>query len=230
MFALLVPRDPDEGAVLALALQRANFMVIQARDLKKALQSWLERPADLILLAPSEGDPLSYVRQIRAETAVPLVLILDPISESLHCALLEAGADLIVTRPFSVPILIAQLKALVRRASGAAPQKAPSWSAAGLTLDHINRTVEIKGKAPIRLTHLEFRLLHTLMLHKDQVLPVETIVERVWGYTGRGDRELVRGLISRLRAKIEPDPHHPRYIHTIPGVGYSFSPPDEEDV
>lgn len=230
MFALLVPRDPDEGAVLALALQRANFMVIQARDLKKALQSWLERPADLILLVPSEGDPLSYVRQIRAETAVPLVLILDPISESLHCALLEAGADLIVTRPFSIPILIAQLKAIVRRASGTAPQKAPAWSAAGLTLDHVNRIVEVKGRGSVRLTHLEFRLLHTLMLHRDQVLPVETIVERVWGYTGRGDRGLVRGLISRLRAKIEPDPHHPCYIHTIPGIGYSFSPPDEEDV
>ncbi|MCS7287158.1 MAG: response regulator transcription factor [Anaerolineae bacterium] len=224
MFALLVPRDPDEGAVLALALQRADFMVIQARDLGKALKSWLERPADLILLVPPEGDPLPYVRQIRSETGVPLVLILDPISESLHCALLEAGADLVIIRPFSIPVLIAQLKALVRRASGAVPQKTPLWSTAGLTLDPISRTVEVEGKAPVRLTHLEFRLLYALMLHKGQVLPVETIVERVWGYTGRGDKDLVRGLISRLRAKIEPDPHRPRYIHTIPGVGYSFSP------
>lgn len=224
MFALLVPRDPDEGAVLALALQRANLMVIQTRDLGKALKSWLERPADLILFVPPEGDPLPYVRQIRAETGVPLVLILDPISESLHCALLEAGADLVIIRPFSIPVLIAQLKALVRRASGAVSQKTLPWSTAGLTLDPISRTVEVEGKAPVRLTHLEFRLLYALMLHRGQVLPVETIVERVWGYTGRGDKDLVRGLISRLRAKIEPDPHRPRYIHTIPGVGYSFSP------
>lgn len=224
MFALLVPRDPDEGAVLALALQRAGFMVIQTRDLAKALQSWLERPADLILLAPAEGDPLSCVRQIRSETEVPLALILDPVNESVHCALLDAGADLVIIRPFSIPVLIAQLKALVRRASGAASQKVPLWSTAGLTLDPLSRTVEIEGKATVRLTHLEFRLLHTLMLHKGQVLPVETIVERVWGYSGRGDKELVRGLISRLRAKIEPDPHRPRYIHTIPGIGYSFNP------
>ncbi len=226
MFALLVPRDPDEGAVLALALQRAGFMVNQARDLGKALQSWLERPADLILLATPEGDPLPYVRQIRAETEVPLALIVDPLSESLYCALLEAGADLVITRPFSIPILIAQVKALVRRASGAPLQKVPLWSVAGLTLDPVSRTVEIEGKNLVRLTHLEFRLLHALMLHKGQVLPIETIVERVWGYAGKGDKELVRGLISRLRAKIEPDPHHPRYIHTIPGLGYSFNPPE----
>ncbi len=226
MFALLVHRDPDEGAVLTLALQRAGFMVIQARDLGKALQSWLERPADLILLIPPEGDPLHYVRQIRSETDVPLALILDPVSESLHCALLDAGADLVITRPFSIPILIAQLKALARRASGSTSQKVPLWSTTGFTLDPVSRTVEVEGKAPVRLTHLEFRLLHTLMLHKGQVLPVETIVERVWGYTGKGDKELVRGLISRLRAKLEPDPHNPRYIHTIPGVGYSFNPPE----
>ncbi len=224
MFALLVPRDPDEGAVLALALQRAGFMVIQARDLAKALQSWLERPADLILLAPPEGDPLPYVRQIRSETEVPLALILDPINDSLHCALLDAGTDLVIIRPFSIPVLIAQLKALVRRASGAALPKVPIWSTAGLTLDPVSRTVEIEGKAPVRLTHLEFRLLHALMLHNGQVLPIETIVEKVWGYSGKGDKELVRGLISRLRAKIEPDPHNPRYIHTVPGVGYSFNP------
>jgi DNA-binding response OmpR family regulator len=53
------------------------------------------------------------------------------------------------------------------------------------------------------------------------------IVERVWGYSGRGDRELVRGLISRLRAKVEPDPHKPAYVLTVPGVGYSFRAADE---
>jgi DNA-binding response OmpR family regulator len=60
------------------------------------------------------------------------------------------------------------------------------------------------------------------MMHRGQVLPTESIVERVWGYSGQGDRELVRGLISRLRAKLETDPRNPYYILTVPGVGYSF--------
>jgi DNA-binding response OmpR family regulator len=67
------------------------------------------------------------------------------------------------------------------------------------------------------------------MTHRGQVLPAEIIVERVWGYSGRGDKELVRGLVSRLRSKIEPDPRSPQYIRTVPGVGYSFDPDDAEE-
>lgn len=77
------------------------------------------------------------------------------------------------------------------------------------------------------LTHLEFRLLYTLMIHRGQVLPTETIVEQVWGYTGQGDKELVRGLVRRLRTKVEPDPGKPRYILTVAGVGYSFNQQEE---
>jgi DNA-binding response OmpR family regulator len=61
------------------------------------------------------------------------------------------------------------------------------------------------------------------MIHRGQILTTEGIVERVWGYTGKGDRDLVRGLVRRLRAKIEPDPRNPQYVLTSPGVGYCFS-------
>jgi DNA-binding response OmpR family regulator len=100
----------------------------------------------------------------------------------------------------------------------------PTLSHAGLALDAANRTVELAGQRSQRLTHLEFRLMYTLMTHRGQVLPTETIVERVWGYSGRGDKDLVRGLVSRLRAKVEPEPRAPRYIRTVPGVGYAFDP------
>ena len=63
---------------------------------------------------------------------------------------------------------------------------------------------------------------HTLMIHREQVVPTETLVEHVWGYDGEGDRELVRGLVSRLRAKIEPNPRYPHYVITVPGVGYAL--------
>ena len=62
------------------------------------------------------------------------------------------------------------------------------------------------------------------MIHRGQVLPAEILVEQVWGYTGEGERDLVRGLIRRLRAKIEPDPSQPRFILTIAGIGYTFNP------
>ena len=88
----------------------------------------------------------------------------------------------------------------------------------------------IPDKDPQRLTQLEFRLLYVLMTNPGQVIPVEEIVERVWGYDGAGNRDLVRGLVRRLRRKIGSDSDKRRFVHNIPGLGYQFSvdvPPGE---
>jgi DNA-binding response OmpR family regulator len=89
-------------------------------------------------------------------------------------------------------------------------------------LDPATRTIEVAGQQPHRLTQLEFRLLFVLMTNRGQVIPTDVIVERVWGYAGQGERDLVRGLVSRLRRKMEPNPDQPRYIETVQGVGYRF--------
>lgn len=222
MYALLIAEDPDEAAVLSLVLQRVGLAVTSSSDLERAMQSWSERPADIILVALHHSKPPAQVQRVRAETEAPLVLIVEPIEEKEHYALLENGVDLVVIRPFSARLLIAQVRALLRRTGGVSIFSLPTLSLAGLTLDPATRMVQVVGRLPRRLTHLEFRLLYTLMIHRGQVLPLETIVERVWGYSGEGDRDLVRGLISRLRAKVEVDPRNPQYILTIPGVGYSF--------
>lgn len=221
MYALLLTQDADEKAVLSLVLQRAGLAVTTSSDLEHALRTWPERPADLILLAPESDDVLADVRRIRAETAVSIVTV-SRVDENAHYALLEAGADLVVPRPFSARLLIAQVRALMRRAGSMPLFSLPILSMGKLTLDPATRTIQVTGQTS-RLTHLEFRLLYTLMIHRGQVLPTETIVEQVWGYSGRGDRDLVRGLVRRLRTKVEPDPSHPRYILTVPGVGYSFA-------
>jgi DNA-binding response OmpR family regulator len=223
MYALLLARDADEKAVLSLVLQRAGLAVTTSNDLERALQTWPERPADLILLALSADDPLADVRRVRAETTVPIIAIVSQVGEEMHYELLEAGADLVVHRPFSARLLIAQVRALLRRAGGVPLSSLPTLTLADLTLDPATRTVQVTDQPPRRLTHLEFRLLYTLMIHRDQILPTETIVEQVWGYTGEGDKELVRGLIRRLRTKVELDPSNPRYILTVPGMGYSFN-------
>jgi DNA-binding response OmpR family regulator len=228
MYAMLLAENADERSVLSLVLQRAGLAVTTAHDLERAMKTWLDRPADLIVLALGD-DPLADVRRTRVETPVPLVVVVNPIEEGSHCSLLDSGADLVISRPFSARLLIAQAQALMRRAGTVPLFSLPTLSQAGLALDAANRTVEVAGHRSRRLTHLEFRLLYTLMTHRGQVLPAEVIVERVWGYSGRGDKELVRGLVSRLRSKIEPEPRSPRYIRTVPGVGYSFEPDEAED-
>lgn len=223
MHALLVAQDPDEIAVLSLVLQRAGLTVTRVGVLERVLQTGPEEPADFVVLTSPESPPPAQIRRFRAQTQVPLLVIVGQVEEKVCVDLLEAGADLVVPRPFSARLLIAQVRALLRRAAGVPFFTLPALSLAGLTLDPATRTVRVDDGPPRRLTHLEFRLLYTLMIHRGQVLPAETLVEHVWGYTGEGDRDLVRGLVSRLRAKVEPDPRSPRYIINVPGVGYCLS-------
>ncbi len=222
MYALLIAEDSDERAIFSLVLQRAGLAVTTAKDLEQAMQNWSERPADIILLVLSNQPAQDQVRHIRTETQAPLILALNAVDEQLHCELLKMGVDLVITPPFSFKLLIAQVGVLMRRANILPVFSLPTLSAAGLTLDPTTRTVEVSGKPAQRLTHLEFRLLYTLMINQGHVVPTEVIVERVWGYTGQGDRDLIRGLVSRLRVKVEPNPRTPQYILTVPGVGYSF--------
>jgi two-component system response regulator RegX3 len=222
MYALLIAQNADEAALLSLVLQRAGLVVSVANDVPSAVQAWPERPADLVLIATG-GDLVTNTRSLRSVTEVPLIVI-GQVDELTHCAVLRGGADLVIQRPFSAVLLISQVRALMRRAGGVQLFSLPSLSLAGLTLDPATRSVHVGDRPPRRLTFLEFRLLYTLMIHRGQVLTPEMIVEQVWGYDGRGDKDLVRGLVRRLRTKVEPEPGVPRYVLTSPGVGYCFAP------
>ena len=222
MYALLIAKDEDDIAIFSIALQRAGLAVSTATELERTMQTWTERPGDIILLDLPDHDPGEQVRRIRSETIVPLIMTAHSADEALQCELLKLGADLVLVPPFSAKLLIAQIGVLMRRAGGVPSHTLPTLSAPDLTLNPETRTIEVAGKAKQRLTHLEFRLLYTLMMNRGQIIPTETIVEHVWGYTGQGDRDLIRGLVSRLRSKVEANPRKPQYILTTPGIGYSF--------
>jgi DNA-binding response OmpR family regulator len=115
------------------------------------------------------------------------------------------------------------VRVLLRRTRTVPTFVLPHLNITEIQLDPDTRIVTVEGQEPRRLTQLEFRLLYVLMVNRGQVIPIDTIVERVWGYNGQSSRGLVRGLISRLRRKIEPDAQEPRFIQNIPGVGYLFS-------
>jgi DNA-binding response OmpR family regulator len=224
MQALLFSPNADESQVLQVILQQAGFLIRTYRDLDQAIEAWPENPADLIMavLAGDHVKSLNQVKQLRAHTAVPILLISDLLSDDLFVSYLESGADLVVIRPYSVRALLAQIKATLRRSSGIPFFSLPTLTQQDIQLDPSNRTVQVGDGEPRRLTHLEFRLLYTLMTHAGQIIPTEQIVEHVWGYSGEGNRELVRGLVQRLRSKVEETPRQPQYILTEPGIGYYF--------
>jgi DNA-binding response OmpR family regulator len=224
MRALLISQDPDESAVLSLVLQRAGLNVTRSRRIPSNLKAENHDALRLFVLAAPEGSPLGQVKALRTQTQAPLIVIGEHLDEATQAVVLESGADLVILRPFSARLLIAQIRALLRRAANLPFYALPSLSICEVELDPNTRTVVIDDHSPKHLTQLEFRLLYTLMINEHQVVPQQKLIEEVWGYDGEGDRDLVRGLVRRLRIKVEPDPSTPQYIRTVPGVGYTFSP------
>lgn len=225
MQALLFSPYPDEAAILRLIIQQAGFTVRSIKDLDRAIEEWPENPSELIVVTLSEHftSDQQRIAQIRSQAGGTMIVIADQIAENSQVELLESGADLVVIRPYSARLLLAQIRATLRRTAGMPFFSLPTLSQAGLVLDPASRTVQITAHEPKHLTQLEFRLLYTLMTHTGQIIPIDTIVEYVWGYTGDGSRELVRGLVKRLRAKVEINPKEPAYIRTAAGVGYYFN-------
>ncbi len=224
MQAFLIAPGDDEGSVLRLLLQKGGFSVQTALNLGELASSWPEEPMDLIVISLPEfhGKLPAEIKTLRQHSALPFLLISDPLTEDQVVSLLDAGIDLLVTRPYGIREIQAKIRSLMRRTQGTSLFHQPSLSQAGVVLDPSERTVTVGSGQPVRLTHLEFRLLHTLLTNPGQIIPSDTLVEYVWGYSGEGNRDLVRGLVQRLRIKMEPEPHNPRYIINAPGIGYSF--------
>jgi DNA-binding response OmpR family regulator len=228
MQVILVSHSPDERDILTYLLKHTGLSVATSPELSRVTARWLERPSDLIVIAWHDGSELTAaINELRSITQVPLLLISTSLSEDQHCGLLQAGVDIILIRPVAPRLLVEYVRGLLRRTRTVPTFVLPPLNITEIQLDPDTRIVTVRGQEPSRLTQLEFRLLYVLMVNRGQVIPVDTIVERVWGYSGQSSRELVRGLVSRLRRKIEPDLHNPRFIQNIPGVGYLFSLEDD---
>lgn len=223
MEALLLSHNSDESASLRLALQRAGFFVQIEVDFDKILSTWHERSIDLVVLTfRTSSVPVSGLKKLRAFTPAPFIVISEYKNEDAYVEFLDAGVDLVLFRPYSIRIFIAQIRALLRRTSGIPLFSLPVLTKGDISLEPAERTVRIKAGEVKRLTQLEFRLLYILILNAGQTISSTQLIEYVWGYSGKGNRDLVRGLIKRLRAKIEEDQQSPRYILTITGAGYTL--------
>jgi DNA-binding response OmpR family regulator len=225
MQALLYCPHADEGALLSLVLQQTGFAVRSIRTMEQALDQWPQKPSELIMLVVTDEFPqfLHALKELRAQTLTNIVIITGPIPEDRHVEWLENGADLVICKPYSNRILNAEIRALLRRTAGMPFFSLPILTQSGLVLDPSLRTIRVNDGHAVHLTQLEFRLIFTLMTHAGQIIPNANIVEHVWGYSGEGNQELVRGLVKRLRSKIEPDPKNPKFVLTEPGIGYYFN-------
>jgi two-component system KDP operon response regulator KdpE len=141
-------------------------------------------------------------------------------SDKVRC--LNIGADDYITKPFALDELIARVKSVLRRTEAAtAVPTQPSFTSGDLEINFVERRVSVAGNE-VRLTPTEYSLLQELVLNAGKVLTYSHLLHRVWGPEYGSEREYLRVFIGRLRAKLEPDPANPKYIITVPGVGYRF--------
>ena len=222
---LIIGNDLHSLEFLAFVVRQGYLSPMMAHTVSEALALHERTPAGLVLIEMNAAlaDLLELCSEVRQKMAVPIIVIAPWSDEQSQLQLYGAGADDYVTRPYSPAILEAKIRAFLRM-SGWIPPSALSLIEKGvIRLDPEQHTFVVADGVPVRLTPLEFRLLYVLILNVGHVLSAETLVEKVWGYTGDGNRDLLKGLVRRLRGKIEPDVRVPVYIRTVPGVGYAFS-------
>ncbi|MDR4463873.1 MAG: response regulator transcription factor [Nitrospira sp.] len=226
---LVIEDDQHIADLVRFHLCDMGYDVQVVHDGRIGLTQAVSTPYDLIILdvmLPGM-DGLELCRQLRANPRYsPILMLTAKSAESDRVLGLEVGADDYLTKPFSVLELLARVKALFRRLDAlttkATPQEQKTIRAGELTIDVEKRKVALRGKT-VDLTAKEFDLLLQFAQHPGHVYTRSKLLDLVWGYAHDGYEHTVNSHINRLRAKIEQDTSHPRYILTVWGVGYSFS-------
>jgi two-component system, OmpR family, KDP operon response regulator KdpE len=224
---LIVDDEPQIRRVLRTTLSSQGYTVVEARSGEEALEQIRSERIDLILLDVNlpEMSGLDTCREIRRSKDVPIIMLTVRDSERDKVQALDAGADDYVVKPFGADELMARIRAALRRAAPA--ESLPPFTSADLKIDFEKRAVIVQGQ-PVRLTPKEFELLRHLVANQGKALAHRRLLQAVWGPDYGEETEYLRVFINQLRKKIEPDPHHPRYIHTEPWIGYRFEPPAEK--
>lgn len=221
---LIVDDDALLRRSVAFNLEQAGYRVSTAASAEDALALARRDPPALVLLdiGLPGMDGLDALRRFRQEFAAPVIFVTARRRELDEVVGLELGADDYVTKPFDLDVLLARIKAVLRRA--APPPAAPpaaSLICGDLVIDPAAHTVTVGGR-PVELTPREFDLLLALAQEADRVIPTETLLTRVWGAEYAGEPQVVYVHIRWLREKLEADSQHPQRIVTVRGVGYKL--------
>jgi two-component system KDP operon response regulator KdpE len=227
---LVVDDEPDvvESVRLGFTLQWREVEVLGAGTGEAALDIVERQAPDIVLLDVGlpDKDGFAVLRELRAFSDVPVVMLTARDDAMDKVKGLELGADDYVTKPFNHLELMARVKAVLRRLDMPAPaSRAPSFRSGDLEVDFGLQEVRLHGER-IELTPTEYKLLYHLVRNAGHVLQHGTLLAKVWGREYIDEVDYVRVYIRRLREKLGDDPEHPRYIQTERRLGYRFLAPE----
>lgn len=214
---------------LSYSLRREGYEVKAVGDGAIAMQEIHEFQPDLLVLdimLPGVSG-LEICRRLRAESAIPVIMLTARGEEIDRVLGLEVGADDYLAKPFSFRELLARIRSILRRVElDRQTGHMQTTSLGGLTLDPVARRV-FKGEQELQLSAREFDLLSILMKNAGRALSREELLSEVWGTDWIGDPRTLDVHVRWLRLKVEEDPASPRYIQTVRGHGYRFAGPEE---
>lgn len=218
---LVVEDDPLLAEGICYALQKAGYQVSTCNTCRQARMQ-LEKSPDLVLLDVNlpDGDGRGLLEQLRRHCQVPVILLMARNTEQDMMMGFEAGCDDYVTKPFSLPILVKKIQAVLKRT---AINQSKLILSGDLSYDFATKMVYKRGQE-VRLTATENRLLEMFLAHSGQVLTREQIISRIWDdVENYVDENTLNVNIRRLREKLEDDPKNPVHIKTVFGIGYKWS-------
>ena len=221
---LIIEDESKIARWLATFLKQANFTVFSAQDgATGLLLARNEHPEVVILdLMLPDMDGLDVCRELRKRTDTFIIMLTARVEEADRLIGLEVGADAYMTKPFSPREVIAQIRAFLRRSSGALTVQPPILKHNALTLDPTRRLCSLNGQ-PVALTPTEFAILETLMRHPGLPFTRERLIDEALGTDYSSYDRTIDAHVRNLRRKIELDPQNPVYIVTVFNVGYRFA-------
>ena len=222
---LIIEDEPELVKVLRSYLEQAGLDVLSAQRGDSGLALWEQKKPDLVLLDLNLPgmDGLDVARAIRRTSSTPVIMLTARVEEADQLVGLELGADDYITKPFSPRLVVARVRALLRRAEPATEAR-KVIRLIDLEIDQESHTVRRSGEL-VELTPTEFNLLVALVGQPGRAFTRLQLLEASQGTAYEGYERTIDAHIKNLRAKLEPDPKNPRYIETVFGVGYRFIRP-----
>jgi two-component system KDP operon response regulator KdpE len=223
---LVVDDEPKLSRTLRAILAGNGFDPLLAATGEEALELFDRHHPDLVLLdlALPGMDGLAVCRAIRQDRHLdlPIIILSAQCDEDAKVEALDLGADDYVTKPFGTKELLARMRVALRRARPR-PGDGPAILEHGaIRMELDRREVSIEGR-PVHLTPKEYQMLHYLLANAGKLVTHGALLREVWGPEYADASPYLHVFVRQLRQKIEPDPHHPRYIVTRPGVGYRLA-------
>lgn len=215
---LVVDDEPQIVRGLKVILRDAGYEVDVAENKEEALATLAVRPPDAVVLdlMLPDGSGVDVSREVRKWSQLPILVLSAIGDEREKVRALDAGADDYVTKPFGTEELLARLRAVLRRAEDDAEAKI---ALGDLEIDLAGRTVRRDG-SEVHLTPIEFDLLRVLATHRGKLVTHRQLLHEVWGPGYENETQYLRVHLAHVRSKLEPEPSHPRYVITEPGIGY----------